>query len=559
MSLPLKKWNILNEDHTQPLVQVLIKNRGLAENHLEKFRLSERLHDPHLLKDMDVAVERILRAVNAGEKIAVFGDYDVDGVTSTAMMIKFFEKIQYPVSFYLPHREKDGYGLRPPSVQQALDDKTDLLITVDNGITSNDAVDLANENGMDVIITDHHVKEGELPGALAVVNPNRKDSKYPFRGICGAGVVYKLFHALGQKLFAEDDWKSFMITQLDLLTIATIADVVPLIDENYAIVKFGLQSLTRTKRPGLVELKRISGVLGKSISPMMVGYYLGPRLNAAGRLESAELALRLLLSRSLEEAAPLAKALDKLNQQRQKTQEKCLKKAEKDIDDNNQLENRVLIVFDENWEPGLIGLISGRLKERYYRPALAFTRDADGNYVGSGRSIESFNITEALTKFNKMFLNYGGHKKAAGVTVAAEYFTEFIREFTGFANTVISDNDLTPDLTIDSVIAADQLNKSTVELIEAMGPFGEGNPDPVLMLRGAWLKDVILMSNGLHLKLLFELSGNVFEAVWWRQGEQSRFVRLGADYDIAFKPGINTWNGREKLQLVIEDIRPSSD
>jgi single-stranded-DNA-specific exonuclease len=473
-------------------------------------------------------------------------------------MVKLFQKLDCPVQYILPSRQTDGYGLQVSSVKKVEEYKTQLLITVDNGIAAIDAVKAANEKGIDVVILDHHGQEGELPDALAVVNPNRKDCTYPFKGLCGAGVVYKLFHALGEKLFNEDDFKNFMLMHLDLVAMATIADVVPLKDENYALVKFGLKSLTKTMRPGIVELKRISGLISKEITPTAVGFYLAPRINVAGRLKSADIALNLLLSDSREKAFEVAGTLNNLNTQRQKIQENYINQALDLVEKDGMKENRVYLVKGEDWEPGLIGIVSGRLKDKYNRPVIAFTRDKDGNYVGSARSTENFHITEALGKYRHLYETYGGHQKAAGLTISEKNMPEFLREFTQYANSIIEDEHLKSSLIIDTIIQPEQLNTSVVKIIQNIGPYGEGNPEPVLILKNIRLRDIFPLSQGRHVKFVFQAQGRDFEAVWWRQGEMKDVVAFNHYYDVVFKPSINLWNGRENLQLVIEDMKEST-
>ena len=556
--LPLKNWKILNDDPNQTIIDILLTNRGLSNDHLDEFKLSDRLHDPYLLKDMDKAVDRILKAIEKREIITIFGDYDVDGVVSTTLMVKLFQKINCPVNYLLPNRRTDGYGLKPAGIKKAKDLKTQLLITVDNGITSIEAVEAANVAGIDVVILDHHGQEGSLPNAFAVVNPNRKDCTYPFKGLCGAGVVYKLFHALGEKLFNESDFKNFMLMHLDLVAMATIADVVPLKDENYALVKFGLKSLTKTLRPGIVELKRSSGLLSKEITPIAVGFYLAPRINVAGRLKSPDLAVELLLSDSREKAFELAGMLNNLNTQRQKIQETYINQALNLVQQESMKDNCVYLVTGEDWEPGLIGIVSGRLKDKFNRPVIAFTRDNDGNYVGSGRSTENFHITEALSIFRNLYITYGGHQKAAGLTISEKNFPEFLEKFTAHANSVLKKEELKTSLIIDTIIQPEQLNKPVVKLIQNIGPYGEGNPEPVLVMFSARLRDIFPLSKGKHIKLIFQAGGRDFEGVWWGRGDLKNDVSFDRYYDIVFKPSINLWNGKENLQLVIEDMRESN-
>ncbi len=553
-----KKWKILNTDASKSIIDVVLQNRNLPPTHMDPFRLSERMHSPYLLPDMEKGVNRILKAIQNNEKVLIFGDYDVDGMTSTALMVLFFRKINYPLEFMLPHREKDGYGLRPASIEAIAEKGVQLVITVDNGISSNDAVDLAASKGIDIVVTDHHLQEGTLPNAAAVVNPNRIDSEYPFKTICGAVVAFKLIYALSEKLMPEDEYKNFLMNLLDLAAIGTISDVMPLRDENYAIVKFGLKVLSGTKRPGLVELKKISGVKEKTVTPISVGFFLAPRLNASGRLESAETALKLLITRSPEEARDLAQYLDMLNRKRQGLQNDYLTSALDEITALEEPLDKVLFVENSDWQAGLIGLVSGRLKEQYARPSFAFTRDANGSYVGSARSIEAFHVTNALTKFKHYFTNYGGHHKAAGLTVPAEKYEAFKKEFTAYVNDTLKDEDLIPLLEIDSVVDIDQISINTAQMIGEIGPFGETNTEPVFVLKNARIRDIILMSAGRHLKLVVEKGNQAFECVWWNAGENKDEIRFGEMIDAAFKMNINNWRGSTKLQLVIEDIKEAA-
>jgi len=505
---------------------------------------------------MDIAVERIISAIKQKEKIVVFGDYDVDGIVSTVMMKKLFEKINYPVNHLFPNRHRDGYGLKPRGIQQARQIGANLIITVDNGISSHDAIDAATKNNIDVIITDHHLQEGSLPAALAVINPNRKDCDYPFKGICGAGVVYKLFQAIGPRIFDENGYREFMLANLDLVAMAIIADVAPVRDENYALLKFGLKSLTRTMRPGITELKRVSGLLGKNITPTAIGYYLGPRLNAAGRLKEADIAARLLLTENREDAAQIASELNQLNTRRQRMQESYLNEAIEMIESGDFIDDYIYFVDDKEWDLGIIGILSGKLKDRYNRPVMAFTCDTDGNFIGSARSINNFHITDALTCFSKLFVNYGGHAKAAGVTISGSNYEKFKEVFREYVNALLKNENLISELKIDCIIQASDLNKSLVDIIEKIGPYGEGNPYPVLALKDAKLVDLRLLSNGAHIKFFIQSGNRSYECVWWGKGNLKDQLHFGEYIDIAFRPEINFWNGSGKLQLVVEDVSP---
>lgn len=555
LSLPNKIWKIKNQDTTLSIIDVVLRNRQLPDDHMEPFRLSEKLHDPYLLPDMKKGVDRILKAIRENEKIVIFGDYDVDGVTSTALMLYFFRTINYPVQYIVPNREQDGYGLKISGVDKANAMAAKLIITVDNGISANEAIDYANALGIDVVVTDHHLQEGDLPHALAVINPNRTDSEYPLKQICGVTVAFKLVHALGMHLLSEDAYKQFLITHLDLVAIGIIADVMPLRDENYALVKFGLKVLVNTKKPGLIELKKVAGIRTGAITPITIGYFLAPRLNAAGRMGEASTAVDLLVEESMIRAKEIALQLDSLNRERQNLQYSYLEAAIESITGTKKEDNKVIIVENEEWQAGLIGLVSGKLKEQFCRPALAFTRDTDGNFVGSARSIEAFHVTEALTLFNHYFVNYGGHHKAAGLTISAENYSLFKREFIDYVNGVLADETFTPELEIDSVVEIDQINEKTAHQIQEIGPFGEMNPEPFLLLEHGTIRDIRIMSDGRHLKFYVEKGNRIFECLWWGGGSYKDEIRLGSECDLVFRMNINVFQGTPRLQLTIEDVK----
>jgi single-stranded-DNA-specific exonuclease len=473
-------------------------------------------------------------------------------------MVYFFRKINYPIEYILPHREKDGYGLRKSSVDQIAKMKADLIITVDNGISSNDAIEYANWLGIDTVITDHHLQEGDLPNAVAVINPNRIDSLYPFKTICGAVVAFKVIYALCEEFMDENNMKQFLLNHLDLVAIGTIADVMPLRDENYALVKFGLKTLSNTRKLGLIELKKISGINEKNVTPVSVGFFLSPRLNASGRLERATKSVELLVTESPEEAHQISAYLDKLNRKRQILSADYLNYALDAIPDDKTDLPKVIFIENETWQAGLIGLVSGQLKERYSRPVFAFTKDENGNYVGSARSISEFHIINALTQFSHYFINYGGHQKAAGLTVSADKYNQFKQEFIQYADQVLDEKDLIPKLTIDSVIDIDQINLNTARAIIDIGPFGETNQEPVLLIRDVLIKDIILLSRDKHLKLYVQKGNQLFECVWWNSGIYKDELTFGAKMDIAFKLNINNWQGTDRLQLTIEDLKYSN-
>ena len=554
ISLPRKKWLVKNSNTQLSIIDVLLENRDLPSDHMEPFRLSDKMHAPEKLPDMAKGVERILQAINNEEKIVIYGDYDVDGVTSTALMIYFFRTIGYPVDYLVPLREKDGYGLRAAGVDKARKLGAKLIITVDNGISANEAIDYAGEIGIDVVVTDHHLQEGELPNAAAVINPNRTDSQYPFKTICGVAVAFKLCYALGKKLLSDDAIKAFLLTHLDLVAMGTISDVMPIRDENYAFVKFGLKVLSNTKKPGLIELKKISGVKSDIITPITVGFFLAPRINAAGRMDDAGLAVRLLIEEIPDRAQQWAVALDKLNRQRQTLQQGYLDEAVRLVEEDAQMD-KVLIVENDKWQSGLIGLVSGRLKEKFNRPAFAFTRDQDGNFVGSARSIEAFHVTQALTRFSHLFLTYGGHHKAAGLTIPRDKFSLFKEEFTSYVNSKLKNDDFIDELEIDSLVDIDQINEITTQHIQSIGPFGETSPEPLFLLENGYIRDLRTLSMDKHIKFILRKGNQNFECIWWGGGKYKDLLKPGLRCDIVFRMNINVFRGSRRLQLTIEDMQ----
>lgn len=552
--LPQKKWRILNQNPPDSIIDLLLSNRNLPPDHFKSFRLSERMYDPYLLPDMQKGVERILQAIRRGEKIVIFGDYDVDGITATVLLVCFFRQIRYPVQYIIPHREKDGYGLRPSGVDQAIALGAELIITVDNGISSGPAIDHARKLNLDVVITDHHLQDGKLPAAVAVINPNRLDSQYPFKTICGVTVAFKLAYALSRELMQEADYQQFLLDQLDLVTIGTIADVMPVRDENYALIKFGLRVITRSKKPGIIALKKVAGIGAKEVTPVAIGFSMAPRLNAAGRLDSAMQAVELLLAGNDEEATRLAGELDTLNRERQKLQGIYIDDVLDKLPKNSEAMDKALIVENDFWQPGIIGLISGRLKEQFSRPVIAFTKDEQGNYVGSARSTDVFHVTNALSLFQEHFLSFGGHHKAAGLTVKGSEFESFRQKFIAYANEQIMDEDLIAVLDIDSALNTWQVSADNAKFIREIGPYGESNPEPVFLLKDLLIKQIIQLTEGKHLRLILEKDNQNFEAVWWNSNSFKDIIRFNQRINLVFRMDINSWKGSEKLQLVVDDM-----
>src|SRR3989338_2206791 len=467
-----------NALNIHPTVAQLLINRNVTTVRDAKsflFADLDGLHDPFLLKDMDRAVRRIKQAREHKEPVLIFGDYDVDGVTSSVILRRALEKIGIKVINYIPHRLQEGYGLNHNILDLAKEKKVKLLIAVDCGITAFGPVEALNRIGIDVIILDHHEPpDTKLPEAYAIVNPKRKDCLYPFDGLVSAGLAFKLSHAVLGKVFPED---------LDLVAIGTIADVAELNGENRIFAKEGLKRIATTKNLGLLALMDVARIKGKKLKPSSVGFILGPRLNAAGRLDSADASLQLLLCEDTHEAYKIARTLEEHNQNRQKTQkgivEEALSIVEREVNFKDQ---RIIVLSKEGWHRGVVGIVASRITEMYYRPTIVISLEEDTG-VGSARSIDGFHIFEALTNSSRFLENFGGHKHAAGLTIKRENIEAFRESINEFARTALSADDLIPVLEIDCEVPLSHLSNNLIKLIELLEPYGEGNPVPLFCTR----------------------------------------------------------------------------
>lgn len=519
------------------------------------------LVDPFRLADMDRAVERALRAVEGKETIAVFGDYDVDGISATAIMVLALRELGASPRVFIPHRIHDGYGMSERRVRELAAAGVTLLITVDNGISAAPEVAVARACGMDVIVTDHHLAEGDLPDATAIVNPNRPDVAYPGARLCGAGVAFKFAHALLKNAGTDARRaKEFLRELLDLAALGTIADVVPLVGENRIIAAHGLTQLQKTRRVGLRALLESTGLRERSLTATHVGFIIGPRLNAAGRTEHALVALELLLTEDAGRAREIARYLEGLNTRRREEEgellEDSLGRAEELIAAE---QGHLLVVGGENFHLGIVGIVAARLAERYYRPAIVLRLDTEVAR-GSARSIPGFDIHHALTACDSHLLGYGGHAAAAGLQLAPRSVPAFRDEINSFAADIFRTRDLTPELSIDAQLARDEVNWTLLEDMERLQPFGESNPEPVFLIEGVRSSAPPRIVGERHLKLQVRVGNNTFSAIGFRLAE-SRGVceSLDAPYDIACRPTRNTWRGRTKLELEFVDVRPTGD
>lgn len=537
---------------TAPLIGQILWNRGIRTPAAARAFLhpeEEVFHDPFLMADMERAAQRILQAIRGGEQIVVYGDYDVDGMTSTTLLMKNIRALGGKVSYYIPNRFTEGYGINGAALRQIAAEGCGLLVTVDCGISSVDVV-AEMAAGMDIIITDHHLPGRVLPPAYAVVNPHRTDCPYPGKELAGVGVAFKLVQALrqmeGQHLYADD---------MDLVALGTVADLVPLVGENRKIVRLGLRHMSKEPCVGIRALIEVSGLAGKTINTGMVGFQLAPRLNAAGRIETARRGVELLLSEDVHEAAPLACELNTLNAERRDLEQEILMEAEALLADFTP-DVPALVVAGEEWNAGVIGIVASRLVEKYYRPSIVLTRQGDV-YKGSCRSIAGLHLYEALAACRETLIQFGGHAMAAGLTLAYDRVEDFRRAFANYVNTHLAPNDFTPKISIEGIIAPADWTLAMVEELALLEPYGMGNPRPVFGVRGICPQTAVAIgAEGKHLRMEVGTRAHRVAAVYWNHGDLAEIVTEEAS-DLAYLPSINEWQGTQSVQCMVDSLMPA--
>jgi len=509
------------------------------------------LSSPKRLPDIEPAVYRLALAVEHKEPVLVYGDYDADGVTATALWIRTLRRLGVPVEPYIPKREQEGYDLHPNAIDAAKRMGARLVLTCDCGVRAHHAVDALNAAGLEVIITDHHEPSDRLPNALAVVNPKRADSQYPFRELSGVGVSFRVAEALLME--RKLPIRGFYNRMLDLVAIGTVADVMPLIGENRVLVKLGLECLHRTERVGLQSLKRLAGI-NRYPTARDISFGLAPRLNAAGRLEDATLALQLLLEEDAEAAHTIAERLNAHNRIRQDLQEAAVQEAIAQVEGENLTRHRALVVLSPNWHHGVVGLVAGKLRERYYRPVAAATLDAKSGIVrGSLRSIPALNLTELLQQMKPLCLQCGGHAAAGGFSATPEQFDALRDLITHFANARLTDDDLVPTLEIDQEITAGEATMRLLQELRMLEPFGVGNERPLFVCRSVEALGSHTSSNGRHLFLKVRGEGGlVCNAVLWDGSDYP--IEPGARLDLAFEIEEDAYYGYGTLRWVVRDF-----
>jgi single-stranded-DNA-specific exonuclease len=544
-----------------PIVARLLCQRGLSDPEQATRFLNpalDQLHDPMLLADMRVAMERILAAIAKHERIAIHGDYDVDGITSTVILRRALELLGADVVHFIPERLRDGYGLQPAAIERLHGEQVRLIISVDCGIRGAEAACRARELGVDLIITDHHEPDVALPPALAVINPKRHDCAYPDKYLAGVGVALKLVQALC-KHGGRDAWLPGFVK---IAAIGTLADVVPLVGENRVIAKIGLDLLSRgPHKVGLRSLIDVCGLSGKTIDSYHIGFMLAPRVNAAGRMSTPDIATRLLLAvdeAASDEVRQLALQLDAENIRRQEEEAEILVAAKKVVQTDPEIGARsVLVVAGEGWHRGVIGIVASKLVDAFHRPAIVLSI-ADGIAHGSCRSIPRFDMLGALERCAQLFVRFGGHTQAAGLTMDASRVAELRRAVNDVADEVLGPEDLMPRLRIDGDLSFRAITGSVAEGVVSLAPFGAGNPRPVFAARGVEIVDGPRKLKERHLKMALKQEGRVFRAIAWRAAEKHDYIEANKSaIDVAFSLEQNQYNGETYVELTLADLRGS--
>ncbi len=552
-----KKWEVRNKippdvdkalaEYPAGFRQLLYNRTIFTPSDADSFLTKEGpLHDPFLLGGMEQAVDRILFAIQNQEPIVVYGDYDVDGVSATALMVQFLQSAGADVTSYIPDRFDEGYGLNSQAVHDLVEDGKKLMITVDCGIRSIEEIEIAQSLGMDVILSDHHYPGGALPPALAVINPKKTNDPYPYRDLAGVGVAYKIAQAVAQRCtFKPLDADAY----LDLVALGTVADIVPLHGENRALVKAGIKKMMQAERPGLSSLAGATGINISKINSRQIGFMLAPRLNAAGRLKSARTAYELLVAADLSKASPLAQTLDDLNKSRQDKVRTLIELAKNEFP-QDEPEN-ILITFDKEYHQGVVGLVASRLTEEYYRPSVVGEIKGD-LAVASCRSISEFHITQALDQCADLFERHGGHEMAAGFSIKTERIPELKERLTDIASEKLNGKDLRPTLYADIEIDLKQLPANILERIKEIEPTGQTNPEVVIKSPHVQVIFKRKVGDGTHLSLKLRDGMKTYSAIAFRRGDLCE--ELPEYIDILYTPTLNEFNGSSFTQLQIIDI-----
>lgn len=560
----IKKWEFYNSDeklvdeiceryNLNKVIGKIIVNRHVVNDEDVRIFITptrDDFHNPFLFKGMDIAVDRIIKAINNKEKILIYGDYDVDGITSTTVLKKYLMDRGISVDTYIPNRLHEGYGLNKKAIDTIKERNIDLIITVDCGISAIEEVDYAVRLGMDIIVTDHHEVGEKLPNALAVIDAKRKDNTYPFRALAGVGVVFKLIQALSIKLEIKPEE---YLKYLDLVCVGTIADIVPLEGENRTIAKLGLMLIKVTRNLGLRELIKSSGY--KEIDSNTISFGVAPRINACGRMGHEEEALKLFLAEDLESATKITKELNEYNTLRQSTEKAIYEEAVQQIEKNHLDENNSIVLGGKGWHHGVIGIVSSKVTDKYYKPSILLSFE-DNIAKGSGRSVPGFDLYEGLAKCEDLLEKYGGHSMAVGLTLKKENLENFKERFEQIAKEK-NIKELVPIIYIDDELKLKDINMDLVKSISILEPFGEANKVPLFLIRNLKIDSIRALSEGRHLKLTLRDENFVINAIGFELGYLAEEYRIGDRIDVVGTLEINSFNGFSSIQINMKDIRKS--
>jgi len=564
-----KRWNLISADNAtvqslqsglkiHPILCELLVQRGISSFEEAKlfFRPSlDHLHDPWLMKDMQKAVDRIKVATQQNQKILVFGDYDVDGTTSVATLYQFLLNLTDQVDYYIPHRYKEGYGISKIGIDFAKENGFDLIISVDCGIKSKELITYAKELGMDFIICDHHLPDDILPPAVAILNAKQIDCNYPYKELCGCGVVFKLITALAQTYHLPSD---SYLQYLDLVATAIAADIVPITDENRTLAFFGVQKVNENPSPGLkalMELAKQSGIM--RITNLV--FAVAPRINAAGRMDDAKKAVQLFIEKDYDKALAFGEILQQDNLDRREADTYITEEALAQIEnDPLHTTKKSSVVFKADWHKGVVGIVASRLIEKYYKPTIVLTQSGDV-ITGSARSVNGFNLYEALHACRTHLLGYGGHFAAAGMTMNVNALEGFKIAFENAVSERITESQLTPEITINAELPLDDISLQFYQIISQMEPFGPDNMRPLFIARGVIDTGYSKLVKDLHISFNVTQGRNAVRGIGYNMPEHLKIVKSGKPFDIVFQLQLNEWQGSQTVQMQVMDIKPSEN
>ena len=559
-----KKWQVYQVENDEveklqekykinKLLATILVNRGIMEEEqIEKFLKPKRsdFYNPYGMPDMNIAVERIMKAIENKEKTIIYGDYDVDGITSVTVLKSFLEERGLHVEVYIPNRLEEGYGLNKKAVEYIAEQKYSLMITVDCGISAVEEVEYANQLGIETIVTDHHEPGNELPNVIAVVDAKRKDNQYQCRNLAGVGVVFKLIQAIGIKMGLEE--KEYL-KYLDIVCIGTISDIVPLTDENRVIVKLGLKLVEQTRNLGLKSILQASGY--NKIDSVTISFGIAPRINACGRMGHQEEALNLFLSKDINEVNELTQKLNEYNKTRQEIEKRIYKDATTQIEEQGLANKNTIVLMGKNWHHGVIGIVASKITEMYFKPSILLCEEDDLG-KGSGRSIPGFDLYEALTECKESINRFGGHAMAVGINVKKDKLEEFKEKLEQISKEK-NIEEIVPILKIDAQISLDEINKEMVNSLKELEPFGEENKNPLFVFKNLKIDSIRALSEGKHLKLTLKDNKNIVNAIGFNLGDFANEYRIGDKIDVVGNLEINSFNGVDNIQINIKDLMKS--